>query len=942
MTARSWREKLGKYGTFRQSLFHHVLAQLGFVAALAEPLRSPEGLGLSDDQLDILLASVLCHDAGKADPAWQDAAQRGAKPPPHAHHPDAERAIQHWLASCGRDGDPAVIAAVRAAVGLHHRATQGAASVLAQQLHGGQKDVRWRELARLVEGCDKTCSASNVKDAVAAARKHIDARITFTLHRVQLLRGVTTVFVHEACERTFRQHGWRPALNFADGTLYAALATSDHAEPTVDAIRDRLTGRLEDLLDPAKLSEQVVGNPTGDMLPKPELFQLDQFGAYLRAASKRSKGANLRKKLRSEKDGKFTPLFLGTSDTEGKLQAYWRHRHRGIVPPVPVAERDQMAVLDRLVDAVPLDGILRFFKAAFLGGKLVRLDGKRRAEWLTRFEKQYEVEFGRESFAGLKGVANDPPKHLAMAIDPFLEQAVPHEGVKWSSKPSAAQVDELIRRLIAVVERSQLPVDALPAAMGARALAELLLADLSAPGAVRTLDAEAHLQSYCRTKELTHGGAICPISNEPSEGVPGSGDDLGLSTDGHTNRLPMQGKTWKDRGGVAASRSTRGELMLRRLILGQPPAKLLVLIPPVSVGSTAGRKLVDEVASLEQEIALHSSGRTPAPTRRFSLALTGSIARQRHRLGLAAPLGNVLAYSRDPNKSRSDGTRLASELLQAFGPDDDSPALAQFNEDNGTTFETWAEAAKSDAFSAKAAAHQREFALASLNEECGTQFPAWDRLVEEIYAAISEEAKRALDASEEVRARRKRAFQLGDPPVHFVCQTPNLILALLPRDLRLSKEESAANAAIRELFLSLVIADGLGVSVAIIEPDEALTFTGGEGSVRLPRNAAVRSEVARARAARAAAGNSADAHPAAEWLLPHEVAPWLRALDAVHQVSEIRDDKRNSVFPGNSALYHVLSARSAGALMRRAEAKTKRRSSMAMVRAFETLAPFLG
>lgn len=951
MSARGWGEKLGKHAAYSQSLFHHVLTELGFLEAVADLLRSPETLALSDEQIGVLFTAVLCHDAGKADPAWLDAVLRDARPPGHVHHVEVERAIDEWLTYCGSERNPGFIAGVKAAIGLHHLATQGPASVLDHLLHGSQQDPRWRELAGLVEGIDKTCSASTVTDAVSAARKHLDARLDFAFHRVQILRGVSTVLLHRACETAFCSAGWTPAIHYTDGTLYAALAARHLAEPTIDAIHLELADLLGKVLDPRKLAEQVVGNPRADILPKPELFQLDGREAYLRVASRRSKGPNLRRRLWNEKEEKFTPEF------EEKFRAYWQHK--GKVVPVDAGERRR--ILERLVEAVPLDGIIRFFKAAWLGDKLLKAehwpledsdhnaaeaagagaagDEARKEEardkylvtarrhgfeaWRERLKREYEAVFGQNTFGELKGVTNDPVRNLAKAIDPFLEQ-VDGKGVKWSSKPPEARLDELIRRLAEIVERSKLPPRALPAALNAGDFAKVFLGDAMVPGSSDRLDAEQHLRAYTLSKDRSGDEAMCPLGNEPSARRVGSGSDLGLATDGHTNRLPMHGKTWKDRGGVATSRAVRYELMLRRLILGRPATKVLVLIPPLSLGAAAGRKLVEEVAQLEQDVLLHTGERTPDPTRRFSFGLTGQMAENRRRGG-GARLADVLAFRRAAEKGRADRARLANGLLEAFGPDDTSSEAGRSGGD--------------------VARREEAVALESLNAECGPGFATWDEAVEELYLGQSERARQAFDGSEELRARRRQALELtGEAPGGFVCHTPNLILVLLPAAIQISRKESAVNVAMRELFLSLVIADALGVGVAIIDPGDALTFTGGEGVVRIPRNAALRSEIARVRAPERW-GGSAGVPASHEWLLPHEVGPWLQALGVIHEVAGIRDRERQAVFPPNAALYDVLSARSAGALLRRVEAKTKTtksRASTTLIDALDALAPFLG
>ena len=68
MDARRWREEIGKHEAYSQSLFHHVLTELGFLEGLGDLLRSSETLDLSDEQIDAVFAAVLCHDVGKSDP----------------------------------------------------------------------------------------------------------------------------------------------------------------------------------------------------------------------------------------------------------------------------------------------------------------------------------------------------------------------------------------------------------------------------------------------------------------------------------------------------------------------------------------------------------------------------------------------------------------------------------------------------------------------------------------------------------------------------------------------------------------------------------------------------------------------------------------------------------------------------------------------------------
>jgi hypothetical protein len=84
--------------------------------------------------------------------------------------------------------------------------------------------------------------------------------------------------------------------------------------------------------------------------------------------------------------------------------------------------------------------------------------------------------------------------------------------------------------------------------------------------------------------------------------------------------------------------------------------------------------------------------------------------------------------------------------------------------------------------------------------------------------------------------------------------------------------------------------------------------------------------------------------PTHEWLLPQEVEPWLRVLTAVHYLAghHLDQKRETTLFPANSALYNVLSARSAGFLARRIENKAKRSVWSEEFQTLEVLEPFLG
>ena len=939
MLDRNWHQLMGKLGSYTQSLYHHTAAQINFLLALRTLLCSSSGPNLTEDQFLALFTGSLCHDAGKENPEWQRALLRGTKPPHHVDEKRAREVATDCAQRLGLSERSGFVSTIVAAISLHHKATQGVASTLNQLLCGGQTEPRWRELADLVEATDKISSTVNVAEAAEIAEKWFgranpSARFAATFHQVRVLRGVSTTLVHWACQEAHIEAGWTPAMHFADGTLYFSL-TGTGAPVTEHDVRSKLVPLFTRLLSETDLAQQVVGNlHGGDPMPKPELFDPGQFSAYLKIAASRMKPANFQRKLRKA-DGTYSDVFC-------KYAA----KYKGFL--CATTDDDSGALLGRFVMAVPLDSMFRFFKAAVLGDRIISeenwpLDGpqlaaiehavartrgdedkkaevreregakarkRAREKWLETVKQAYEEQFGAGSLGNLASVRNDPAINLAKAVDCFLEQeaaSTDGEPIKWSSKPPGEQETEVRTRLSSVFRSSMtgLPQGVLQPGLDEDKLAGVFLEDLQIQGRLRHIGVEAQYEAYLAAKQGDQDLALCPLSNEPAPVGTGTGSDLGVSTDGHSNRLPMQGKTWKTWSrGVPMAPASRYEFMLRRLILGRPTEQLIVLMPPAQLGAFEGARLVGQVRRLEEEFTLYSGEFSPDPARRFSFLRTGQIAGKTIR-NEQATLTDLLGYAPGTLEMKEYKRDLDKSLREAFSG-----------------------------------------SVESLNEDCETSFADWSESLDALFAGQSAQARLALQKSEEVRMRRKQALNLNTQG-RFVCRTPNMILVLLPNAISL-KKDSDVNAAIRQLFLSLVLNHALGVSVAVIPGDEALTFSGCEGSVLVPSNPALRAEVARVRRGHAAAGNSVGAAPTHEWLLPHETLPWLRALAALHELGR-EHSKRSagkatnvSVFPQSSAFYDILSARSAGFVLRRMEDKLARPLGADEMRQLETLQPFLG
>ena len=112
-------------------------------------------------------------------------------------------------------------------------------------------------------------------------------------------------------------------------------------------------------------------------------------------------------------------------------------------------------------------------------------------------------------------------------------------------------------------------------------------------------------------------------------------------------------------------------------------------------------------------------------------------------------------------------------------------------------------------------------------------------------------------------------------------------------------KDSATNAALRELFVTLVLGLALDCSVAVIDSGEPITIEGGEGVSRVPAVPAVRKLVG------------------GEWVGLTDAPIWLRRIGAASLLASA------TAYPESSNLYQIISAPTPGHILRRIEQKQK-------------------
>ena len=72
MLDRKWKEKTAKRKLFQQSLFDHTLVELDALITLLPLLRPTLSPPLTEQEEQVLLASVIAHDVGKELVEWQE------------------------------------------------------------------------------------------------------------------------------------------------------------------------------------------------------------------------------------------------------------------------------------------------------------------------------------------------------------------------------------------------------------------------------------------------------------------------------------------------------------------------------------------------------------------------------------------------------------------------------------------------------------------------------------------------------------------------------------------------------------------------------------------------------------------------------------------------------------------------------------------------------
>lgn len=856
---RGWRQKLAKRGAFEQSLLEHTLIEVDVLLELMPILSTPEHYGLTETEQKTLVIAVLAHDVGKETDEWQ-AYIRDPQPGRWVSHvvPELTWAVVPTLcATLGFEsfGGPVQRIMAHCADFHHSRAGRADGAILEAMLTGGSD--RFLTLASLVKAIDHFCSAASGAHATEAVERDpaLGHHLRVARHEV-MVRGVSTTFLHRAAQAAFQQCGWRPLLYFSNATVYGADPNDQLVAPTVGEIQKLLKAEIDGAmaLDVAPL---MVGSPTGNVLPKPDLLSFAESRSYLQAAAGKIgrqsfAGAYQREKKRAQDPGAPGQGTRRRKPKAAVIREYWNDVGKDGEPYSDEMDRDA----GRISVAHPEMMVFKFFKAMMNPDKLpaVGKDGAALAS------TSYEETFGPDSWGALQSTSTlMPARDMAGTVDYFWAlpgAAVNHPEVAHVAElPDQARLQLLIDILHGIAQSVYAAIaQPSPRDKLSQDMAEGFSRDLLTPapgGDIQTL-AQHQLDHYTQSKpfagkESKKGIYLCPICNaafDSAEGVKASADFID-NPETHTNR----GIAYGPFGYVMVCSTCYFERLLLQVLLGSRPKEVITLLPRLNLGPGKGQQVVDGIRGWVEAAKAQMRGEAGSLESGFSLGLTDQAARH---LGDRDPFGlkpeellSLFSYRFTADTQKKRRAEAMRRLKEAF--DDD---------------------------------------LDTLNVACAQSVATWEEAVE---ALIENRI-----VQQEFAVIRREVFRLYET-IHLVCQTPNLIFVPLSYEVAADGKESEASKGLRRLYVALVLSMAFDAAVAIHKEGEPVDFHATAGAAFVPPVAAVRSLVGY------------------DWLPILEVRRWLSAIGAASQLG------RDTGLSPRSALYQILAGDPPERLVRRVE-----------------------
>ena len=859
MLNRGWKKLVAKRRGFEQSLFDHTLIEVDALITMLPLLQQTFSPPLTEAEEQVLLTSVLAHDAGKELPEWQEYVMGKRDFLSDVNQELAEEVVSELANHFRFSGVDEMLSSVL----LHMRYERTPAKVTNRLLFGQHTNPRWKTLADIVDAVDNLCSAKGLFAGLqCVAERTCISNHLHTAHHLVQMRGVSTTLLHRAAIDAFAARGWSPLIHYSNGTIYVASGATQLLEPSMDEIQVQIAEGIEKAM-PREIAKLIVGSPLQSMMPKVDLFDHQDLKECLKIAARCINRTTFRNKPESARRKTVADYLKRKGDDS------------------PIDEIKLALETDRIGVAQPEMCVFKFFKTALAGkllGKQVTPEaeeiysdfaegsGKRKAPKVNPqsvARAEYDAVFGKGAYADLQSTSTlMPARDMAATIDRFWSidglqfglDASKIENLRDDAKREAILIDVLVD--IANKVYTSIPAENRPTRATPEDIARCFMSDLIHPSPKLDLDEliAQQMQAYGQTKANARkdkGLHLCPICNGTFDGGTKAKADFVANPEGHTNRGVSHGGA----GQIVICDACKYERFLQQLLLGTQIADILVLFPRMNIGHSSGEALRRKVIQIAEKTSIRMTGANPEPDLHLSLGLTYNLAQKLSNYDVYRltpdEIVEIVTYESSADTKKRNRRDLEKELKTTYGTDG--------------------------------------LHIDEINEEWDTDFAT---IEEALQALIDGEVQ-----DDDARLIRTKAFRLN-PQFYIACQTPHMILVPLANPVSIGSE-SDTNAGLRELYLTLILGLSLDCSVAVVKAGEVITFEGGEGVARVPPTSALRELVG------------------AEWVSVEAAKRWLDAVGAVALLASATG------FPERSNLYQILKSPTLGHVLRRIEQKSE-------------------
>jgi hypothetical protein len=660
--------------------------------------------------------------------------------------------------------------------------------------------------------------------------------------------------LHLAALESFIEASWRPLLHFSDASLYVCSTAQPVPEPSPDDIKHRLAKLLEEATG-REVMRFMVGSPVANIMPKPELFDYREVRQYLETAARKIGRVTFAKKKEDARKGTITTYLAFKRLSEegyelGKLtikQVKGLSLWREINTTLSLSELALQT--ERISAAHPEMMVFKFFKA-MMKEEMIGDEGAKIAQ------KEYEAVFGPGSWAALRSTSTlMPAQDMAKTVDLFWELPGQQFGLSVTKVEELApekRTELLIDTLTRIADQVYTAMEQPPTRITlAKEMAARFIQDLVHPVEKVNLTklARRQLEFYAASKPIAgkkrkRAKYFCPICNTPFESGTKAAADFISKPESHTNRAISHGPF----GYIMICDTCKYERILRQLLLGERASELIVIFPRMNIGHGVGELLVRKAHALYDKAYAIMTGETVDPDQRIWLALTPIIAskvldQDIYRL-TPEQLADLLSYRTREQERRKNRRQLGKAIKEAYDED-----------------------------------------LEKANLEWSTDFVTWDEAIDAVIA------NQVTDPTVlQIRAEVYRLY----PQMRLVCQTPHMIMLPVAYPIVLG-DDSETNAALRRVFVALLLGLALDASVAIVKDTEEIDFQGGEGVAYIPPVAGVRELIG------------------TNWIPIHQAERWFRAIGLASILASAGQ------YSERSGLFEVLTAPTPGHILRRIE-----------------------